>query len=66
MLTWNKIDTKHYESEDGRFVIEKTWNAKDGIHWSLRDRTEKGTAQTIRCQSINHAKETAEQKMLVS
>lgn len=39
MITWVRIDSGEYMSEDGRFYILKTHNNIYGNHWQLRDNT---------------------------
>ena len=38
MIFWNKVGGGHYESEDKRFSIKRSWWWGKGIHYHLYDK----------------------------
>ena len=40
MISWKRLSPGNYKSEDGRFLIRKTWNRIYSDHWELLDKDE--------------------------
>ena len=38
MIVWNNIGCGHYESEDKRFLIRRSWWPLKGLHYHLYDK----------------------------